>query len=351
MALYPKKAYRKFESHQDVRRALRDVQTYSSDLQGDADVRDYRQIPLEVDAPMHHLYRNALSSYFVKPAIEKHFENFRLNARTALRSYFGFVTKDFIEEVSLKYVMQNLGLIYARPQDIEEWCSWGSDVWTAGGPVRDGTILHSYIDRVYEEALTKRYSDVWSDIASLEINGRQISRNEFKGISGVMLAGGRDTVIKMITGITWHLSKNPALFQELKQDRSLLQKAISEYLRFFTPLPSMVRTEYPESTTKELPENRYVEMSFISANFDPKVFADPFNVDFKRERNAHLSFGFGPHTCLGIHMAERQIWAYLEELLDFADGYLISKELIHFYGDNFPGVPAKFERLEIDVMN
>mgnify|MGYP003353688744 CR=1 FL=1 len=57
--------------HKQVRAALRDTATYSSDLQGDADVRDYRQIPLEVDPPRHHLYRTALAPYFVKPRIEQ----------------------------------------------------------------------------------------------------------------------------------------------------------------------------------------------------------------------------------------------------------------------------------------
>jgi len=55
--------------HKAVRAALRDTSTYSSDLQGDADVRDYRQLPLEVDPPRHHLYRNALGPYYVKPTV------------------------------------------------------------------------------------------------------------------------------------------------------------------------------------------------------------------------------------------------------------------------------------------
>ena len=57
--------------HKSVREALRNTEKYSSDLQGDADVRDYRQIPLEVDPPRHHLYRAALAPYFVKPTIDE----------------------------------------------------------------------------------------------------------------------------------------------------------------------------------------------------------------------------------------------------------------------------------------
>ena len=73
--------------HKSVREALRNTEKYSSDLQGDADVRDYRQIPLEVDPPRHHLYRAALAPYFVKPTIEKMAPDFRKNSQ------------DFIDQV------------------------------------------------------------------------------------------------------------------------------------------------------------------------------------------------------------------------------------------------------------
>ena len=68
--------------HAAVRAALRDTDTYSSNLQGDADVRDYRQIPLEIDPPDHHLYRAALGPLFVKPRIE------------SMRPQFGDIAQD-----------------------------------------------------------------------------------------------------------------------------------------------------------------------------------------------------------------------------------------------------------------
>ena len=72
MAVVKLPVSRFIKGHKAVRDALRDTQTYSSDLQGDSDVRTYRQLPLEVDPPRHHLFRSALAPIFVKPAIEKH---------------------------------------------------------------------------------------------------------------------------------------------------------------------------------------------------------------------------------------------------------------------------------------
>ena len=63
--------------YEAVRAAARDVATYSSDLQGDRDVRDYRQIPLEYDPPTHTDYRHAIQPLFLRPRLESHIESFR----------------------------------------------------------------------------------------------------------------------------------------------------------------------------------------------------------------------------------------------------------------------------------
>lgn len=195
--------------HKAVRAALRDTETYSSDLQGDADVRDYRQYPLEVDPPRHHLYRAALAPFFVKPTVEKHEEQFRLNTTKLLTNFYSEPSQEVIANLVLPVVMHNLGTLYNRPQDVEEWISWGPDVWTATGPQRDGSVLHAYIDRVYAECKSSKTVDIWQQIANLEINGEVISEIEFKGISGIMLAGGRDTVVKLLAGMLWYFANNP----------------------------------------------------------------------------------------------------------------------------------------------
>ena len=331
--------------HKAVRQALRDTETYSSDLQGDADVRDYRQLPLEVDPPRHHLYRAALTHYFVKPTIEKKIPEFRQISKKLLENFFatdGEVGRD----LALPLVMQNLGVIYNRPQDVDEWMSWGPDVWTAGGPQRSGDILHKYLDSIYQEALKINQSDIWSEIAHLEIDGKVISEEEFRGIAGVLLAGGRDTVVKLLTGIIWHLGTSPIDLEYLRENRSANDNAIQELLRFLTPLPAMARTTSPESTSSELPADRYVQISFISGNFDETVFENPYTVDIRRERIPHLSFGFGPHTCLGNHIAEIEARIFLEVLLDSGATWGIAESSkIRFHEGKLASVPDHFSEL------
>ena len=89
------------------------------------DVRDYRQIPLEVDPPRHHLYRAALAPFFVKPTIEKMAPDFRKISQDFIDDVLPNGT-DIVSKFALPLVMKNLGVIYNRPQDVAEWISWGT---------------------------------------------------------------------------------------------------------------------------------------------------------------------------------------------------------------------------------
>ena len=347
MTVFHSKSERIVHTHKELRTALRDTEKYSSDLQGDADVRDYRQIPLEVDPPRHHLYRSLLAPHFVKPTIEAHASEFADNSHRLLLHYFENEGLDVISDLTLPLVMENLGVIYRRPQDVAEWVSWGSDVWTAESEVRDGAVLHRYLDRIYQEALQGNSRDVWQEIAALEIEGKKLSEDEFRGIAGVLLAGGRDTVIKLFTGALWHLAKHPEDADQLRENPDLIPRAVQEFLRFLSPLPAMNRTTVPESSTDDLPADRYVSMSFISGNFDETVFANPFEIDLDRERNPHLSFGFGPHTCIGNHVTEIEARIFLETFLAMNIKLEIAEAKIVFHQGPLKSVPDRFESLKL----
>ncbi len=334
--------------HKAVREALRNTELYSSDLQGDADVRDYRQIPLEVDPPKHHLYRAALAPFFVKPHIEKYVEIFTEHTKSLLDSFMKDPGADVVTSLALPLVMHNLGALYGREQDVSEWIGWGPDVWTATGSKRDGAVLHSYLDRIYDEALAQPNGDIWSQLASLEIEEEQITPLEFRGIAGIMLAGGRDTIVKMFAGIIWYFGKNPHELISLREDPQYIDRAVQEFLRFLTPNTAMARTTTPESSQTSLPDDRYVSMSFLSGNFDESIYPNPTTVDLRRERNPHLSFGFGPHTCIGNHLAEFEVRIFLQSLI--SSNYMWSVESsseITFHPDPLQSVPHEFKNLLI----
>ncbi|MFM2353236.1 MAG: hypothetical protein RLZZ608_642, partial [Actinomycetota bacterium] len=117
--------------YQAVRAAAKDFEAYSSDLIGDRDTRAYKQVPLEYDPPRHTRFRDAVNPLFMSQNIEPKAPHFERIARELIQGITARGGGDLASDLALPYVMGCLTVIYNRPQDLDEWVSWGPDVWTA----------------------------------------------------------------------------------------------------------------------------------------------------------------------------------------------------------------------------
>lgn len=316
--------------YEAVRQAAKDFGTYSSDLLGDRDVRKYRQLPLEADPPRHTQFREAVQSLFMSESIAKHRKAFAEHAQTLITTIAkrgaGEITNDF----ALPYVIGCLTIIYNRPQDYQEWLDWGPDVWTAEShkngtqpSVRSGDVLQAYLDRVFNYAQANpngdpETQDIWDFVSQIRIDDKVISREEMQGIANVLLAGGRDTVIKLVTGLVWHLINTPADRAFLSGNREWFNRTIAEMVRYLSPLPKMERVlaQDVHIPVEDRDVEKYVLLSFVSANYDRDIWSDPEVLDIHRDRKPHLAFGFGRHSCMGMNATEHEVGALLTVLLD-----------------------------------
>jgi len=152
-------------------------------------------------------------------------------------------------------------------------------------------------------------------LAAAQIEGRPLDDDEFRGIAGLVLAGGRDTVIKLVAGAVWHLARTPSDLAWLQADPRRLDSAIEEWLRWLSPLPRMAREIRQPVESPTAPIGEVVRLDFLAANHDPEVYPEPDRVRLDRDPSGHLAFGSGPHTCIGSHLARVQADAVLSSLL------------------------------------
>ena len=326
-----------------------------ADLLGDRDVRDYRQLPLEADPPRHTKFRMALNPVFSPGALRPLAPDFEALAKRLLAELKPKGSFEVLEELVLPYVIGCLTIIYRRPQDFDEWRSWGPDVWNAAAyqrgedvhaaeiahrnrdftvaSVRSGDVLQNYLDRVFDEAEARVAAgeperDIWDFVAGLVIDEQPVNRAEMQGIANVLLAGGRDTVIKLLSGFIWHLLRKPEDADFIRESEEHFRPAIQEMARYLTPLPRMERVprEYAVGEDADRDTEKYVLLGFVSANHDRERFENPEVIDFHRERNAHIAFGFGPHSCLGQNITEIETVAFLKAILPELDSWDMALE-------------------------
>jgi cytochrome P450 len=288
-------------------------------------------------------------------AIAKHKDAFEAHAKSLIQAIDAKGGGEISSEFALPFVIGCLTIIYNRPQDYDEWLSWGPDVWTAevhrrGAESassetvhrernfemhsdRDGAVLQEYLDRVFDHAEQQvrtdpETQDVWDFVSQIKIDDKPINRQEMQGIANVLLAGGRDTVIKLTTGLIWHLIGNPEDREFLAQNREWFNRTIAEMVRYLSPLPKMERVlaEDIHVADAERDTEKYVLLNFVSANYDRDIWPDADKIDLRRDRKPHLAFGLGRHSCMGMNITEHEVSALLTVLLDSWPNWVYATE-------------------------
>jgi len=162
-------------------------------------------------------------------------------------------------------------------------------------------------------------SDLLSIWINAEINGEKLDESQLLFEHVLLNVGGAETTRSAIAGGLERLSNDQKQYDALYEDPSLIPNAVEEILRWVCPFVNMYRTasrDY-ELHGKVIKEGQQVGLTYPAGNRDPWKFEDPhtFNIfrDFSKEAK-HLSFGLGPHFCLGSSLARLEIRQSLEEM-------------------------------------
>jgi cytochrome P450 len=150
----------------------------------------------------------------------------------------------------------------------------------------------------------------------MQIDGRPFNDDELIGTVFLLFIGGLDTVVSSLAYHFRYLAENPEDQARLRADPSLIPDAVEELFRVFAVVTTgRFATEDTEIAGVRIKKGDMVTGSTILSNSDPDEFANPGAVDITRSPNRHNAFSFGPHRCLGSHLARREIQIAIDEWL------------------------------------
>jgi cytochrome P450 len=159
--------------------------------------------------------------------------------------------------------------------------------------------------------------DLVGSLAQAELNGEEIC-----AFLKLLVPAGAETPFRASSNLLVGLLEHPDQLDAVRDDRSLIPRAIEEGLRWEAPVTALLRlsTRPGEVCGVEIPADSPVLVSLASANRDETRYeqADLFNVF--REPKHHAAFAFGPHACLGVHLARSESRILLETLFDRLPG-------------------------------
>jgi cytochrome P450 len=163
----------------------------------------------------------------------------------------------------------------------------------------------------------ERGDDLISRLLEARFEGESLDDAGVADFIRTLLPASGETTTQTFNNLMALLLDRPELLDRLRREPDLVPRAIDEAVRY-EPVASFVAREAEDDTEIRgtfIPRGAGLLMSTGSANRDPSAFANPDQVDIDRTNRGHLGFGFGPHICIGMHVAKAIVGAAVTAIL------------------------------------
>jgi len=311
-----------------VEAMLRDHGVFSSKKAFDVLGSPVPLIPVATDPPEQTRYRQILQPYFSPRAIKPLETSLRRQVIELIEPIAERGECEFVAEVAGVFPTQVFLTLFGLPRDMrDQFIEWKNAVLALGSATgqtsvsenaEEGMVKAGELFMYLSELVQKRRGVPGDDILSQVLNPDapdSLTDEEAIGLCFLFVLAGLDTVTDAMGFGMQRLAENPAKRREIVEDPSLIPAAVEELLRLDPPAPFL-----PRVTTREvklgnatLSEGSRVTAYLSTANRDENLFPKPYEIDFHREENRHISFGLGAHRCLGSHLARLELRVLYEE--------------------------------------
>jgi cholest-4-en-3-one 26-monooxygenase len=183
---------------------------------------------------------------------------------------------------------------------------------------RAQTEMHHYFSEMVEARRRDPQPDLVSLLVQSTVDDRPLTAEQLIGYCELLVEAGNETTRDAISGAMHAFCERPDQWDELRRRPEILTDAVEEILRWVTPISYFVRTatEDYELRGQKIRAGDKVVLFWASGNRDEEVFEDPFDFRIDRRPNQHLVFGFGPHLCMGAHLARAELEHMFRTLAD-----------------------------------
>lgn len=311
----------------DIARVLRDSDTFSSGHIIDMIMGPVmgEHIILGMDGERHRRYRALVASAFRQKVLTESED--QLVAKVADELIDRFVDRgraELVREFTFPYPTQVIAGILGLPrEDYQQFQRWSIAILSFLAKQDDAIAASREVEEYMSGILTDRRraprDDLISGLAQAELDGERLSDDEIFSFLRLLLPAGVETTFRSTGNLLYLLLTHPAQLESIRADRSLIPQAIEEALRLETPLLNITRlaTTDTEIGGVAVPAGSTVMLMLAAANRDEDRYQDPDHFESTRPSpRPHMSFGHGPHACLGMHLARVEMRVALNLLLD-----------------------------------
>ncbi|MFJ5772725.1 cytochrome P450 [Streptomyces sp. NPDC093094] len=232
------------------------------------------------------------------------------------------LVEDFARLLPVTVICDLLGVPF---EDRDVFSTWTEGV--TGEATMKGDVLFEIgdeLDKYMADLVAQRRREPTDDLLGALVfardHGDKLTDTELIALAGAgLLTGGVETVASALPSFVFTLLTRPDLLERLRRSPELMPGAVEELLRHVPINTAAMFARYA------LEDVRFGDVlvrtgdpvlpALHAANRDPEVFADPETIDFTRSPNPHVTFGHGPHHCIGAQLARMELQESLTALL------------------------------------
>jgi cytochrome P450 len=276
-------------------------------------------IPLGTDPPEHEPYRRALLHAFSPRTVTAMTETIQALATELIDKVASSGRCEFVSDVSeplpVIVFMKMLGLPLELLAPLRKLVIAALE---EGDPVKREQVFDAQmelLDPVIRARMAQPQDDILSRIITADLGGRTPRFDELQNYVLLLALAGLDTVVNAMSFAAWHLARDPALQAQLRADPGQIPWAIEEFFRRYA-VSTVGRRVTRDAVFRGVTLKAGDRFSLLiqAAALDEAAYPEPEKVILRRDE-PHITFGAGPHRCLGSHLARLELRVLFSEWL------------------------------------
>ncbi len=301
---------------------------------------DLRRSMLETDGPRHQSLRKLLIRDFSVAQLRRYEDFLRGLAAVTVDNALKQDEFDFVDSIAADYPIAVLARLLDVPhEDTPQLISWGNEIIGSTDPDYARVMIDSpeaaqyahlpfrspasieifeYGRRLGAERKDGDGDDLISKLMNrIPDDGVPLTPTDFDNYFLLLVVAGNETTRQAISHSMKVLMDNPDQLAYLRDNPDKSQIAVEELLRYASPVYHFRRTATQDTEIRgqQIKKGDKIVMWFAAGNRDAEAFADPYGLDLTRFPNDHMTFGKGPHSCMGANLARLEIRIMFETLL------------------------------------
>jgi cytochrome P450 len=289
---------------------------------------------LSMDEPIHRAHRRLISTGFFAENVRRASEKKVFSVINQLldriqRNPEGVdLVRDFTSVLPIQVIVSLVGV---DDEDWPQFLAWVDDLVEIladrDAAMKAGAQVQKYLEALVAKRRREPKDDLASALAVAELDGERLSDPAIVAFLAVLLTAGGETTVRVIgTTLLGLLSDRPQ-FEALVADRNLIPRALDEGLRWDTPVQVISRktTRDVELAGVQLAAGDWINVHLGAANRDPSRWEHPDRFDIHRPFTPHISFGRGPHTCIGLNLARFEAETALNLIIERLPGLRLAR--------------------------